>query len=133
MLRSQSSLPTASPGSPHGSSSHVVAQQDLPAQPRKTIIGPSRTTEKVPVHIEAGQKSEAEIWMVPRAPNRDYTGREEIAVRLSHSFDPLTPPTHQRIFVICGSGGIGKSEVCLKFSQDHRDEYVISNVLSILC
>ncbi|KAL8722147.1 MAG: hypothetical protein Q9181_007550 [Wetmoreana brouardii] len=29
----------------------------------------------------------------------------------------------QRIFVISGIGGTGKSEVCLKFAEDHRDEY----------
>ena len=134
MLTLQSRLPTASPGSPHESSSHAAALQDLSAQPRQCIIRPSWNTEKVPVHIEAGQNSKAELWMVPRAANRGYIGRRELAERLSliFSFDPLTPPTHQRIYVICGMGGIGKSEVCLKFSQDHRDEYVISNVLSIL-
>lgn len=47
------------------------------------------------------------------------------------SFDPSTPPKHQRTFVIIGVGGIGKSEVCLKFVEDHGDEYVEYIVLPI--
>ena len=63
--------------------------------------------------------------MVPRASNPFYTGREELARRLAQhfSFDPSAPPKKQRTFTIFGLGGTGKSEVCLKFAEDHRDEY----------
>ena len=65
----------------------------------------------------------AKPWMVPRAASRLYTGRGELGERLAQvfSFDPSTPPTQQRIFTITGVGGTGKSEVCLKFAEDHRD------------
>lgn len=64
--------------------------------------------------------------MVPRAVNPLYTGRGELGERLAQifSFDPSTPSIQQRTFVIIGVGGIGKSEVCLKFVEDHGDEYV---------
>lgn len=70
-------------------------------------------------------------WMVPRAATNLYTGRKELGVRLARafSFDPLTPPKQQRTFVITGLGGTGKSEVCLKFAEDHQDKYVNSDAL----
>lgn len=54
-----------------------------------------------------------------------YTGRRELGERLTaaFSFDPSAPPVQQRIFVIIGIGGTGKSEVCAKFANDHEDEY----------
>ncbi|KAL9126777.1 MAG: hypothetical protein Q9217_004225 [Psora testacea] len=62
--------------------------------------------------------------MVPRSASRVYTGRGEIGERLAQvlSFDPSTPPKQQRTFVIIGAGGTGKSEVFLKFAEDHRDD-----------
>lgn len=71
--------------------------------------------------------------MVPRTASSLYTGRGELGEHLAQlfSFDPLTLPKRQRIFVIIGLGGIGKSEVCLKFAEDHQDKYVKSNILPI--
>jgi len=73
----------------------------------------------------------AKRWMVPRAASRLYTGRQELGERLAQIFlfDPSTPPIQQRTFAIIGVGGTGKSEVCLKFAEDHRDEYVEFNIL----
>jgi hypothetical protein len=64
--------------------------------------------------------------MVPRNASSMYVGRQELGERLAQVFshDSLNPPKRQRIFVIVGIGGTGKSEVCLKFSEDQRDEYV---------
>ena len=72
---------------------------------------------------------------MPRSTSRVYTGREEIGERLAQvfSYDRLNLPNEQRTFVIIGVGGTGKSEVCLKFAEDHRDEYVKLNVLPISC
>jgi len=64
-------------------------------------------------------------WMVPRATTRLYTGRKKLGERLAQVFesDPISP-SFQKIFVIIGIGGTGKSEVCLKFAEAHRDECV---------
>lgn len=64
--------------------------------------------------------------MAPRTVSHLYTGRRELGVRLTQAFssDHLTP----RTFVITGLGGTGKSEICLKFAEDHQDEYVIVNL-----
>ena len=63
---------------------------------------------------------------VPRV-NPLYTGRRELGERLTKvfSFDPSAPPSKQRVFVIIGIGGTGKSEVCAKFADDHEKEYVV--------
>lgn len=52
--------------------------------------------------------------------------------RLAQVFSLSTsaPPIQQRIFVIVGLGGMGKSEICLKFAEDHRDEFVLSGNFS---
>lgn len=73
--------------------------------------------------------------MVPRAVSPLYTGRGGLGERLAQvfSFDPSTPQKQQRSFVIVGVGGIGKSEVCLKFVEDHGDEYVEFIVLPRSC
>ena len=64
--------------------------------------------------------------MVPRSTNRLFTGRKDILERLDHNLgpqhNPLHKDEHQKRFVIYGCGGIGKSEVCLKFANDHREE-----------
>ena len=63
-------------------------------------------------------------WMVPRSASRLYTGRGELGKRLARafSFDASSTSKLQRIFVIVGKGGTGKSEVCLKFAEDHRSQ-----------
>ena len=65
-------------------------------------------------------------WMVPRSASRLYTGREELGKRLAQafSFDTSSNPKQQRTFVIIGRGGTGKSELCLKFAEVHRGQYV---------
>ena len=69
-------------------------------------------------------------WMVPRSASRLYTGREELGERLAQafSFDASSNEKQQRTFVIIGRGGTGKSEVCLKFAEVHRGQYVYLNI-----
>ena len=64
--------------------------------------------------------------MVPRPTNPLYFGRKDLGNHLAQRFlyDPSKPPQRHRIFVIHGLGGTGKSEVCLRFAEDHRYEYV---------
>lgn len=62
--------------------------------------------------------------MVPRASSCHFTGRKELAKRLTRAFsrDHSTQLHKQKVFVISDIGGTGKSEVCLKFADDHLDE-----------
>ena len=72
-------------------------------------------------------------YRVPRV-NTLYTGRGELGERLAKVFlfDPSAPPSQQRVFVIIGIGGAGKSEICAKFADDHQDEYVRPQTLLII-
>ena len=67
-------------------------------------------------------------WTIPRTSYPHFTGRQRVRELLASVLNPaksLTPPC-QRCFVISGLGGTGKSEVCIKFAEEHRDEYVES-------
>ena len=63
---------------------------------------------------------------LPRAVTPLYVGREELGLRLGHSFSPSPDASSKRrkTFVIMGLGGTGKSEACLKYAEDHQEEYV---------
>ncbi len=64
--------------------------------------------------------------MVFRQINPLFTGRLEEIARLRHALclsDPTTENEEcQRIFVISGMGGAGKSEVALNFARKCREE-----------
>jgi hypothetical protein len=66
------------------------------------------------------------LYEIPHNVSSVFTGREDILQRLSESC--LPPRTQdnlgvQRRFVLYGLGGSGKTQVCLKFAQDHRERY----------
>lgn len=66
--------------------------------------------------------------MVPRQVNPHFTGRRHMLQRLRGSLCPEDDDVknrEQKRFVICGMGGSGKSEVCLKFANENRDRYVL--------
>ncbi|KAL8743440.1 MAG: hypothetical protein Q9190_004209 [Brigantiaea leucoxantha] len=63
---------------------------------------------------------------VPRNPSSIFTGREEIGEQLRSRCLPSSKPNtqqQQKRFVIHGLGGSGKTQICLKFAEDHREEF----------
>ena len=54
-----------------------------------------------------------------------FTGREDDLHRLSTSFAARqsSQSQHQRRFVLFGLGGSGKTQICLKYVQAHRERY----------
>ena len=58
--------------------------------------------------------------------NPAFTGRDIDLQRLTTSFAAGSKPRrqHQRRFVLYGPGGMGKTQICLKFVQEQRDRYV---------
>ncbi|KAK3170058.1 hypothetical protein OEA41_009443 [Lepraria neglecta] len=62
---------------------------------------------------------------VPRDASSTFTGREEICEQLQARCLPSSTPNirgQQKRYVIHGLGGSGKTQVCLKFVQDYREE-----------
>lgn len=64
-----------------------------------------------------------EHWLVPRAVSDLFTGRKSTLEKLEQCVLPATGHKNpkQRRFVLVGPGGMGKSEVCLKFAERCRN------------
>ncbi|KAL8955282.1 MAG: hypothetical protein Q9183_006709, partial [Haloplaca sp. 2 TL-2023] len=63
---------------------------------------------------------------VPRNPSSVFTGREKVCEELHAHCLPSGKTDIQRQqkrFVIYGLGGSGKTQVCLKFAEDNREEF----------
>ncbi|KAL8626124.1 hypothetical protein Q9189_008194, partial [Teloschistes chrysophthalmus] len=63
---------------------------------------------------------------VPRDPSSVFTGRDEVRERLRDCCSPsgkINIQRQQKRFVIHGLGGSGKTQVCLKFVEDHREKF----------
>ena len=82
-------------------------------------------TPKTPQEEFQGLRNK--YFHVPHRVSSIFTGQIRLHLELrkkmikpawSHS------PPRRRVFVLCGMGGSGKTQFCLKFVQDHMDRYV---------
>jgi len=65
------------------------------------------------------------FFSVPYNASSIFTGRQDITERLERSILPSKTQTQlpmQKRFILYGLGGSGKTQFCLKFIQDHRQE-----------
>jgi hypothetical protein len=63
-------------------------------------------------------------FYAPCNPSGIFTGRGNIIEKLREGCLPGKPeerPTRQKIFVLYGLGGSGKTQACLKFAHDYRE------------
>lgn len=69
-------------------------------------------------------------WKVPRMINNLFTGRVKLLERIKHAVrkDIL----EVKVLVITGMGGLGKSEICLRVTNDVRQEYATAPVKRVL-
>ena len=65
-----------------------------------------------------------EYYNVPHKLSSTFTGREDVCKNLQDSCLPQIDRTVQKRFVIYGLGGTGKTQISLKFTQDHREKSV---------
>lgn len=66
--------------------------------------------------------------IIPPLPTDIFTGRDDYLKIMEESFEFPKSSIElgkQRSFVLYGSGGIGKTQLALKFSELHRDKYVL--------
>ena len=63
--------------------------------------------------------SDGVIPLVPNPSNR-FTGRMEVIAKLKNHFSTNTsdPAEKRKIFLLHGMGGIGKTQICLKFVEE---------------
>jgi hypothetical protein len=70
-----------------------------------------------------GKISSPKIEYKPRTPSSaNFTGRRNYLAKLRDYFS-LKPeePLHRKSFLLYGMGGIGKTQICLKFTEENSD------------
>ena len=68
----------------------------------------------------------------PPGPTKSFTGRIDILNKLSTYFSETTASVAcatQRVFVLFGMGGAGKTQIALKFVNEYRTRYVLVHVM----
>ena len=110
----------------------------MPCARNRHLIGRDAYTEDLGTSLELEKRHNQfnnrfnlssfrnKLYEIPHNVSPVFTGREDILQQLSESC--LPPRTQdnlrvQRRFVLYGLGGSGKTQVCLKFAQDHRERY----------
>lgn len=63
------------------------------------------------------------VWNLPYSRNVHFTGREDELRELRNSFASHEPL--RRVQVICGLGGVGKTQLALEYVYRHRSDYRI--------
>lgn len=84
------------------------------------------------VPIETIAVSSNKHFEVDNLLSSTFTGRGEDLHRLTLALS-VRPPEHdqmnQRRFVLYGLGGVGKSQICLKFIHDERNRFTTPQLL----
>ena len=67
--------------------------------------------------------SDGVIPLTPNPSNR-FTGRTEVVAKLKRQFFSKTNDVvkKRKFFLLYGMGGIGKTQICLKFLEDMSDQ-----------
>ncbi|KFZ08506.1 hypothetical protein V502_09320 [Pseudogymnoascus sp. VKM F-4520 (FW-2644)] len=87
--------------------------------------------------VEVYSPETIRLYAITRRSSTYFTGRKSYAKILNESFrNPFGPLNrsgsdlfdgprrpNQKIFVVCGLGGSGKSEFCLKYAEENRSAY----------
>jgi hypothetical protein len=60
-------------------------------------------------------------YLIPHDVTALFTGRNDVCALLQMHCLPSPSPKQQHRFVLHGLGGSGKTQVALKFAQDHRE------------
>ena len=71
----------------------------------------------------SGSTTESRRSTKPPGPTKGFTGRIDILNKLSTYFSETTASVAcatQRVFVLFGMGGAGKTQIALKFVNEHQ-------------
>jgi hypothetical protein len=78
------------------------------------------------------QKPDNRHWLVPRRSNPLFTGQSQLRTKLKEQLLPDIAGFNERedskVFVLHGIGGVGKSEICIKFAEEHRKWLVHADI-----
>ena len=75
------------------------------------------------IHNDNRATSDGVIPLMPNPSNR-FTGRTNVIAKLKEHFsvNPNDSAQKRKIFLLYGMGGIGKTQICLKFIEDMSDQ-----------
>ena len=79
---------------------------------------------QINIHNNYGNRtaSNGVISLTPNPSNR-FTGRIEVITELKrHFFNTNESAKKRKFFLLYGMGGIGKTQICLKFVDDMSDQ-----------
>ncbi|KFZ13047.1 hypothetical protein V502_06789 [Pseudogymnoascus sp. VKM F-4520 (FW-2644)] len=95
----------------------------LPEIQRMVDNGPLIVTSRY--QSKEGESAGNKHWLVPRKVNKLFTGRSEIINRIKVAIrdNSAQNAEKQKVFVITGLGGLGKSEICLQVATVLREEF----------
>lgn len=77
------------------------------------------------VHDNAS-RGQDDTLLVPQRPSSNalFTGREDILKKLKNHFAPtVSTDQNRKLFLLYGMGGIGKTQICLKFIEEVADRF----------
>src|SRR5271170_312525 len=63
------------------------------------------------------------LFRVPYEHNLNFSGREDILVRIRNFFRDQQPRQHCHRFALHGLGGVGKTQIALQYAYKYREEY----------
>jgi hypothetical protein len=88
------------------------------------LVGTSRSGEQHPPHQIGRSRTRNKFFELPRPVTSHFVGRESITDLLRSNLllvEKNSVQSQQRRFVLYGMPGSGKTELCCKFAQDHRE------------
>ena len=88
-------------------------------QPRTKLMA----LDPLQINIHEGKRmtSDGVIPLMPNPSNR-FTGRTEVIEKLKrHFFNINNSAQKRKFFLLYGMGGIGKTQICLKFVEEMSD------------
>jgi hypothetical protein len=76
---------------------------------------------QINIHNDNRTTSDGVIALMPNPSNR-FTGRTEVITKLKWHFSKANGSAQKRkFFLLHGMGGIGKTQICLKFIEEMSD------------
>ena len=96
-----------------------------PAGPPEEIKPPETPLAQVQpkLALVPDEENSKKIWNVPHAPTRFFTGREQLLADLRDTLTSGEPTALTQ--AIAGLGGVGKTQLALKYCHDHRESYEV--------
>ena len=89
---------------------------------------------QINIHNNYGHRTTSD-GVIPLMPNPStrFTGRTEVIAKLKrHFFTNTTDAVPKRkFFLLYGMGGIGKTQICLKFVKEMSDRRVLNTSLTL--